>query len=671
MIFPKRTPAVIMALIVGLVIILLVVSNVLIDHTFTELEREQARRDMARLKSVYDHELSSLFALTADWAHWDDTYDFVEDRNAAYVSVNYVDETFENLELSLAVMTDRSGAIVFSKGFDLAAGQETEIPTEMQPDVLARIAEPVDGQTGILSTSEGLLLVAAQPILTSDRSGPRNGTLFFGRSVDRTMLERFRALTQNDISFVAGDDDSRPADFEMARREISDGAPVFVHVIDSNQIAAYAQLDDLFGSPVGIIRIVDTREAYQHSLSSRILFTGLILFLTGVCALIIALLITRMRRAGVGLSDILNNSSDPIAVVRHDGTILQSNSTFQAVCGNKTTAILDIVRPEQRDEFSRQLAGVADRRALPRLRNVSILLQLAFGDRREYEALLSPFPTRSRSDQRVIVTFHDISVQKSMEQHLRNALEREIELNDLKTKSLSMASHEFRTPLAVILSSVEILERYSDRLSDGDKDKHFSKIRNSVQTMRELTDDVLTHIRAETGRLEVHPEPLDMNALCGTIIEEITPPNGKAPRIAFSPSTYTRPVEVDPSITTLVVRNLLSNAVKYTPAGKLVQIALSQNAQQTTLTVQDEGVGIPAEEQARLFTPFFRASNVGDTPGNGLGLSIVKQAVELHGGSISLDSTPGEGTTFRVTLPHIPASQDGREAAAAPARPGA
>ncbi len=671
MIFPKRTPAVIMALIVGLVIILLVVSNVLIDHTFTELEREQARRDMARLKSVYDHELSSLFALTADWAHWDDTYDFVEDRNAAYVSVNYVDETFENLELSLAVMTDRSGAIVFSKGFDLAAGQETEIPTEMQPDVLARIAEPVDGQTGILSTSEGLLLVAAQPILTSDRSGPRNGTLFFGRSVDRTMLERFRALTQNDISFVAWDDDSRPADFEMARREISDGAPVFVHVIDSNQIAAYAQLDDLFGSPVGIIRIVDTREAYQHSLSSRILFTGLILFLTGVCALIIALLITRMRRAGVELSDILNNSSDPIAVVRHDGTILQSNSTFQAVCGNKTTSILDIVRPEQRDEFSRQLAGVADRRALPRLRNVSILLQLAFGDRREYEALLSPFPTRSRSDQRVIVTFHDISVQKSMEQHLRNALEREIELNDLKTKSLSMASHEFRTPLAVILSSVEILERYSDRLSDGDKDKHFSKIRNSVQTMRELTDDVLTHIRAETGRLEVHPEPLDMNALCGTIIEEITPPNGKAPRIAFSPSTYTRLVEVDPSITTLVVRNLLSNAVKYTPAGKLVQIALSQNAQQTTLTVQDEGVGIPAEEQARLFTPFFRASNVGDTPGNGLGLSIVKQAVELHGGSISLDSTPGEGTTFRVTLPHIPASQDGREAAAAPAQPGA
>lgn len=666
----------IMALIIGLVMIISVASNILTNRSFATLEQSHAREHALRLKNVYDHELQSLTALAADWAYWDDTYRFVDDRNAEYLEVNYVDATFDNLDLNLAVIADRSGDIIFSKTYDAAAGQETSAPDEMKSRLpaqtadlpaflartrlyeaasrlLARIAVPSTALAGILNTSDGLLLVAVQPILTSERAGPPRGTLIFGRWLDQRLVERLQTLTGVEISLARWNAASPSPDFEAARDRLADPESVFVHVLDSNHIAAYTILEDVFGDPAAIVRTVDIRDVYRRSLESQTLFTALLILFAGMFSLIIFQLIARMRDAGLELSNILNGSSDAIAVVQPDGAIVRSNAAFDSVYGAGRASILDVVGSDQRDEFARLLRKAADRQPVSDTTTMQVHCAATAGYSVEAEAVLSPIQGKPRRVQRVIVTLHDISIQKKMEQHLRSALEREMEINQLKTKALSVASHEFRTPLAVILTSVEILERYSERLTAENYHKHLARIRSAVEEMNQLAEDVLTHIRTETGRLEVRPQPLDVNALCREIIDELAPGSAEAPEIDFSPSEQTEPVELDPGITTLVVRNLLSNAVKYTPAGKMIHVEIRQDREQTTLTVRDEGVGIPPEEQPRLFTPFFRASNVGDTPGSGLGLSIVKQAVKLCGGAISLESIPGAGTTVRVTLPHF------------------
>jgi len=292
-------------------------------------------------------------------------------------------------------------------------------------------------------------------------------------------------------------------------------------------------------------------------------------------------------------------------------------------------------------------------RATQTLAEVSFRRQSMARETAEFEVMLSPIRARLKRSPRLIATLHDLALQKQVEAHLRSALNREAEINRLKTQFLSIASHEFRTPLAVILSSTDTLEHYWDRQTEEERHKRFARIKNAVQTMRQLTDDLLVHVRTETGALEVRPEPLDINTLCQRIVKELSLTQDKDVTITLQADPSLHVIHADPNLVALVVRNLLSNAVKYSPAGKTVSLSVAQEAERTTLTVRDEGIGIPLEEQSHLFTPFFRASNVDTIAGSGLGLSIIKQAVELQGGAISFESVPGQGTTFRVTLPHV------------------
>jgi signal transduction histidine kinase len=221
----------------------------------------------------------------------------------------------------------------------------------------------------------------------------------------------------------------------------------------------------------------------------------------------------------------------------------------------------------------------------------------------------------------------------------------------LKSRFLSIASHEFRNPLAVIMTSADLMSRHRDNMTEVQIAERLKKIQGQVNHLRGIVQDVLELEGMQQGRIRFNPEEADLDALCREILEEFRTSPGQIHELAYSGLDWPVLASLDVRMMRQVVTNLLSNAVKYSPDGHTVWVSLAHEADSLVLHVRDEGIGIPPEEINRLFTAFHRAENVGNIPGIGLGLNIIKQAVELHGGSVSLESTINVGTTFSVTLP--------------------
>jgi signal transduction histidine kinase len=238
-----------------------------------------------------------------------------------------------------------------------------------------------------------------------------------------------------------------------------------------------------------------------------------------------------------------------------------------------------------------------------------------------------------------------------VEAGIRNALEKEKELNELKSQFISIASYEFRTPLTIISSSAELLEYYSYKWSEEKKQKHFKHIKNSVIRMTQLINDVMTIGKADAGRLQFEPASMDLVDFCRNITEEIQIDLQQEYKLTFFTLGNCANARMDEKLLRYILTNLLSNAIKYSPSGGVIQFDLICNQESAIFRIQDSGIGIPKEDQEQLFESFFRASNVGSIAGTGLGLAIVKKCVDLHGGQIVVESEVGIGSTFTLTLP--------------------
>ena len=251
----------------------------------------------------------------------------------------------------------------------------------------------------------------------------------------------------------------------------------------------------------------------------------------------------------------------------------------------------------------------------------------------------------------IILAVHDITPRRRAEQELLTALQREKELNEMKTRFVSTVSHEFRTPLSTILSSAELLRLYADKLDNKEKLDLLNGIEDSTKRMRRLLDEVLTLGRAESGVLQLRPSQIALSELCNKIVHELCIGEGKQHTIVFD-DRFDRPTaELDENLLRHILNNLLSNAIKYSATGTTVRLTLERRDDKVVLTVEDSGIGIPAEDLPHLFESFHRATNVQNRQGTGLGLAIVKKSVELHGGTITFDTKVDAGTQFIVELP--------------------
>lgn len=259
---------------------------------------------------------------------------------------------------------------------------------------------------------------------------------------------------------------------------------------------------------------------------------------------------------------------------------------------------------------------------------------------------------------KIVGVMRDISDRKQAELDMQNALFRERELNQLKSRFIDITSHELRTPLTSILGFTELLEQYSHKFSPETQRKHLQRIRSAAERLQTLVNDVVSASRADVDAIPLAVAPVNIHDLCRDIFHELGAAFGNEYRLeldmepAFMGDRPLYPV-IDARITRHILTNLLSNALKYSQNPQTVTLTVQQQSQQIILTVSDHGIGIPEADLPHLFEPFHRAANVGKIPGTGLGLHIVERYIALHDGTIMVASNIEVGTTFRVTLPCI------------------
>ncbi len=259
----------------------------------------------------------------------------------------------------------------------------------------------------------------------------------------------------------------------------------------------------------------------------------------------------------------------------------------------------------------------------------------------------------------------EITERKRAEAEMRKALQKEKELNLLKSRFVSMISHEFRTPLTTIMAATEALEYYGHRWTDEKKNKYFHRIQVTIQHLTELLNDVLIIGQSEAHKLPCNPSLIDLDNFCKNLLEEIKLGANKKCKFTLtvqgkkniehlkniSGKNLSKLPLMDEKLLRHIFTNLLSNAIKYSHQGGQIDWKIFYQNKQVVFTIKDEGIGIPLEDQKHLFESFHRARNVGTIPGTGLGLAIVKRSVDRLGGTITVQSEVGKGTIFTVTLP--------------------
>ncbi|WP_371357567.1 ATP-binding protein [Hydrocoleum sp. CS-953] len=296
--------------------------------------------------------------------------------------------------------------------------------------------------------------------------------------------------------------------------------------------------------------------------------------------------------------------------------------------------------------------------------DVELICQNKSGEKIIIEFSCSVIQTDVEGVENFVYIGRNITEKKKEEEEIRQALEQERDLREVRGRFFSMVTHEFGNPLNTVLLSSQLLRSYEYQITEAEKNQYLVYIEESTQEMLELLEDVRFIGKADAGKLKYKPGPIDLIKVCNFIVNSIQVTASNKHTINFTvnkkKSTKSKSKSdknevqfflMDEKLIRHILNNLLSNAVKYSPTGGKIDFELNLNDKTGIFRIKDEGMGIPVENQEKLFESFYRASNVGQIPGTGLGLSIVKQCVDLHGGKIDFSSEVGKGTTFIFEIP--------------------
>lgn len=252
---------------------------------------------------------------------------------------------------------------------------------------------------------------------------------------------------------------------------------------------------------------------------------------------------------------------------------------------------------------------------------------------------------------RAIGKHTDLTEIKHTEEKLRLSIEKEKELNDLKSRFIANASHEFRTPLASILLICNVLSQYWSHLDQSDINTRINKITDQAKHLTNIVAKVFEISKFQDGQIDFKPENIDLVVLTQTIIADFDLPAESVNRISFYTPIKSLIYNLDKQLITKAMTNLISNSLKYSDKDTFVQVKLLETAKEVQVHIVDSGIGIPIKDQKHLFQPFFRAGNTGNIPGNGLGLNIARESVILHGGKLKFSCNPAMHSTFVICLP--------------------
>jgi len=681
-----------------------------------EIEERDTRRHIEQALGALSYLTSSLEAGTADWAAWDDTYIFIEDSNSEYIQSNLGDETFITLRLNLMLFVHSSGRIVFGKAFDLENEEETPIP----PDLLGHLsvnslflsqADTHNFTSGIISLNQGPVLVASQPILTSEDEGPARGTLIFARYIDSETINELARVTLFPITVYSVREEAHP-DFKEVLASLLQDEPIVVKPMDREYIGGYTLIKDIYGEPGFVLRVEMPRDSYHLGQTATSYY---ILSILGVGVLVGAVtmfliqkqVLSRFARLIRGIDhiatdgdttsrismgggdelslvagtidgmlaalheaegeirereeryrDLFENATDLIQSVDIDGHLLYVNEAWRETLGYSeedvsNLSLWDIIHPDSipkcREIFQKVISGEP-------VDNIETVFVTKGGENITVEGNANcRFEGGEAVSTRGI--FHDITERKQAaeqlqilyehERDLRQQLEEEIKKRTEFTRALV---HELKTPITPVLAAAELL---LEETKDERSVKLVQSIDRSASNLNRRIDELIDLIRGETDMLPLNLAPVDVVSLLKDIGLEMMPVASRAGYSLTVDLPSSNPVvSADRDRLRQVVMNLLNNALKFTPPGGKVILRVMEKGANLFVEVQDTGPGINEEDQERLFDPYYRRVEDRERlSGLGLGLALAKRLVELHGGQIWVKSKRGQGSTFGFSLP--------------------
>ncbi len=588
---------------VGLIVILSLISQNILLGGFADIEEENTRQNVERALSVLSSDLSSLETTTGDWASWDDTYAFIEDANTEYIESNLIDETFIGLGLNFILFIDTSGQIVFGKAFDLHNKEEMPVSRSLQGHLSANnplLYHPntESSITGIVLLHEGPVLIASQPILTSEDEGPIRGTLIMGRYLDAAEFNRLAEKILLSLTTHRTDDMQMPPDFKEARLSLSKETPILVRPLDEQYVAGYTLLTDIYGKPVLVLRVDIPRDIYQRGQTNLAYFV-LSMVVVGLGVGGVAILIVEKQ--------VLSKLARLSRGVRSIGTS-SDLSTRVSMTG--------------KDEVSR----LAD--------TINAMM----------EALEQSGKTLREKNEQLM----------TQQQELIKKTEEIERATQAKSEFLTHMSHELRTPLNVINGFSELMMDEVPGKVNEEQRQCLSDILNSSQHLLSLINDVLDLSKVESGKMELTLKKVTLTE----VIQSLT----KAMMPMLTPRKQSLDVEIEEGLPAIyadedklrqVLLNLMGNSSKFTPDGGKLKIEAIREGDWCQVSVIDNGIGIKKDDQEQIFEPFCQLDNplTREKSGTGLGLTLVKQIIEEHGGRIWVESEYGKGSRFTFTLP--------------------
>ena len=484
-------------------------------------------------------------------------------------------------------------------------------------------------QSVVVNTNDAILITEAEPI---DEPGPR--ILYVNEAFTRTTGYTLEEVLGKTPRILQGPRTNRLA-LDKVRAALTNWEAVTVETIN------YRKDGSEFWVEFSIVPVGDKNGLYTHWIS-------------------VQRDITERKQTEVALRQseerfrrVVENALDIVTILDIEGIIHYESPSVEKVLGYSPTKLIgqnffEYIHP---DDLQKAFQGITNV-----LQNPQKVMPIEFrcrhqqGSWRILEAISQQFIDNS-PEPRIIIHSRDITERKRLDD-MKLALERERELSVLKTRFFSMASHEFRTPLSTVLAASQLLEKSPNIWNQPAKrERNLNRIQNSVRNMVQLLDDILTINRAETGKLEFNPKPLNLQQFCRQFVEEMQLSAGNQYQLIFASNKEQISACLDEKLLRSILANLLSNAIKYSPQAGHVSVSLHFSVDKAYLQISDRGIGIPTEDLQQLFEPFHRGKNVRRIPGTGLGLVVVKKCIDLHGGNITITSKLFQGTNVTVTLP--------------------
>ena len=706
-----KTLLIIFVTILGLVGGLYSLSRLVLLRGFNHLEEDFARENLDRASSAVSNELATLDRTTSEYAAWDQSYSFLRGTNPGFTKSEFPAPTFAQLRVSFVAIFDISGRKVFSKGFSLAHGVEMPVPAGLDEhtkhgSLLLTHHDPKSCIKGILNLPSGPVLVDSRPVLTSDEHGPIAGTLIMGQAIDSAEIQRLSETTHEPLELDALQGASLMPDFRQAATEISPRKPSVVRVLDNVSLASYKELNDIYGHPAVILRILVPRKIYQHAQTSLLQFLLLLLAASFVFGAVTLYLLERAVLSRIGnlteeitrigasgdlsgrldvagkdelayLGDAINGMLEDLEKAqaeRHEGrmrlglmvekmpAILWTTDNaprFTSLIGAGLEALglrtNELVGQSVLQYFHSENpdfpAVAAHQKALE---GQSVTYEMEW-QKRTFESHVQPL----RSSEREILGVIGVALDITDRKHLADQLRQSQKMQAVGELAGGVA-HDFNNLLMVVKGHAELL---LDRLPKA------SPLRSSIDQMEKAADRAASLTRqllAFSRKQVLQPRVLDLNEVVAGMIKMVSRVIGEHIELSFLPSLELGSVMADPSQMEQVLLNLVVNARDAMPQGGRLTIETSnvdldrsmaarhpgmETGSYVMLTVSDTGCGMDARTQSRIFEPFFTTKGQGK--GTGLGLATVYGVVKQSGGFIWVYSEVDHGTTFKIYLPLV------------------